>query len=128
MATLLRFAPSPTGALHLGGLRTALYNYLYAKKTGGKWILRIEDTDRVSSRGAPSCISADSRLQTRAVPGAVEGIRAALEWAGLDYDHGVCSAATVTSVSDFAFPGPGKPGPHGPYFQVCLTICLPCTR
>lgn len=47
MATLLRFAPSPTGALHLGGLRTALYNYLYAKKTGGKWILRIEDTDRV---------------------------------------------------------------------------------
>ncbi|OJT08520.1 Glutamate--tRNA ligase [Trametes pubescens] len=46
MATLLRFAPSPTGALHLGGLRTALYNYLYARKTGGKWILRIEDTDR----------------------------------------------------------------------------------
>ena len=44
---LLRFAPSPTGALHLGGLRTALYNYLYAKKLGGKWILRIEDTDPV---------------------------------------------------------------------------------
>ncbi|TFK84864.1 glutamyl-tRNA synthetase [Polyporus arcularius HHB13444] len=83
MATLLRFAPSPTGSLHLGGLRTALYNYLYAKKTGGKWILRIEDTDR-----------------TREVPGAVEGIRAALEWSGLEYDY-----------------GPGKPGPHGPYFQ-----------
>ncbi|KAH9850613.1 glutamyl-tRNA synthetase [Lenzites betulinus] len=83
MATLLRFAPSPTGALHLGGLRTALYNYLYAKKTGGKWILRIEDTDRA-----------------RAVPGAVEGIQNALQWAGLDYDH-----------------GPAKPGPHGPYFQ-----------
>lgn len=46
---LLRFAPSPTGALHLGGLRTALYNYLYAKKLGGKWILRIEDTDAVST-------------------------------------------------------------------------------
>ena len=45
---LLRFAPSPTGALHLGGLRTALYNYLYARKHGGKWILRIEDTDAVS--------------------------------------------------------------------------------
>ena len=45
--TLLRFAPSPTGALHLGGLRMALYNHLYAKKTGGKWILRIEDTDSV---------------------------------------------------------------------------------
>ncbi|EIW65117.1 glutamyl-tRNA synthetase [Trametes versicolor FP-101664 SS1] len=83
MTTLLRFAPSPTGALHLGGLRTALYNYLYARKTGGKWILRIEDTDRA-----------------RTVPGAVEGIQSALEWAGLEYDH-----------------GPGKPGPHGPYFQ-----------
>ncbi|OSD05744.1 glutamyl-tRNA synthetase [Trametes coccinea BRFM310] len=83
MTTLLRFAPSPTGALHLGGLRTALYNYLYAKKTSGKWILRIEDTDR-----------------TRAVPGAVEGIQDALGWAGLEYDY-----------------GPGKPGPHGPYFQ-----------
>lgn len=54
MAPLLRFAPSPTGALHLGGLRTALYNYLYAKKTGGHWILRIEDTDRVRSPIPPS--------------------------------------------------------------------------
>lgn len=53
---LLRFAPSPTGALHLGGLRTALYNYLYAKKMGGKWILRIEDTDAV-------CAMVELRLQ-----------------------------------------------------------------
>ncbi|TBU26320.1 glutamyl-tRNA synthetase [Dichomitus squalens] len=83
MAPLLRFAPSPTGALHLGGLRTALYNYLYARKTGGKWILRIEDTDR-----------------SRAVPGAVDGIRNALDWAGLDYDY-----------------GPSKGGPHAPYYQ-----------
>lgn len=45
---LLRFAPSPTGHLHLGGLRTALFNHLFANKFGGKWILRIEDTDRVS--------------------------------------------------------------------------------
>lgn len=43
----VRFAPSPTGSLHLGGLRTALFNYLLAKKTGGQVILRIEDTDRV---------------------------------------------------------------------------------
>ncbi|KAJ7650416.1 hypothetical protein FB45DRAFT_887895 [Roridomyces roridus] len=80
---ILRFAPSPTGALHLGGLRMALYNHLYAKKHGGKWILRIEDTDA-----------------TRFVPGAVDGIRRALEWAGLEYDY-----------------GPGKGGPHAPYFQ-----------
>jgi len=79
----LRFAPSPTGALHLGGLRTALYNHLYARKLKGKWILRIEDTDAA-----------------RYVPGAVEGIREALEWAGLDYDH-----------------GPGNGGPHAPYYQ-----------
>ena len=46
MATKVRFAPSPTGHLHVGGLRTALYNYLYANKVGGKIILRIEDTDQ----------------------------------------------------------------------------------
>lgn len=45
---MVRFAPSPTGTLHLGGLRTALYNVLFARKNKGKWILRIEDTDRVS--------------------------------------------------------------------------------
>lgn len=45
----LRFAPSPTGYLHLGGLRTALFNHLLARKWKGKWILRIEDTDRVST-------------------------------------------------------------------------------
>ncbi|KIY73144.1 glutamyl-tRNA synthetase [Cylindrobasidium torrendii FP15055 ss-10] len=68
---LLRFAPSPTGPLHLGGLRMALYNHLFARKHGGKWILRIEDTDA-----------------TRYVPGSVEGIRKGLEWAGLQYDFG----------------------------------------
>ncbi len=45
----VRYAPSPTGSLHLGSLRTALYNYLFAKKTNGKFILRIEDTDKVNS-------------------------------------------------------------------------------
>ncbi|MBS3944720.1 MAG: glutamate--tRNA ligase [Melioribacter sp.] len=67
----VRFAPSPTGYLHVGGLRTALYNYLYAKKNNGKFILRIEDTDR-----------------NRYVEGAVENLTAALNWAGLDYNEG----------------------------------------
>ena len=44
---LLRFAPSPTGPLHLGGLRTALFNHAFARRTGGQWILRVEDTDAV---------------------------------------------------------------------------------
>lgn len=68
----LRFAPSPTGFLHIGGLRTALYNYLFARNRGGKFILRIEDTDR-----------------TRFVPGAIENLIASLKWAGIDYDEGV---------------------------------------
>jgi glutamyl-tRNA synthetase len=66
----VRFAPSPTGALHIGGVRTALYNYLYARKTGGKFLLRIEDTD-----------------QTRFVPGAEEYIKGALEWLGIAPDE-----------------------------------------
>ncbi|MDD3212922.1 MAG: glutamate--tRNA ligase [Eubacteriales bacterium] len=66
-----RFAPSPTGYLHLGGLRTALYAYLFARKNGGKFILRIEDTD-----------------QEREVPGAVELIYQSLHAAGLTYDEG----------------------------------------
>ncbi|MCS6989085.1 MAG: glutamate--tRNA ligase [Chloroherpetonaceae bacterium] len=65
-----RFAPSPTGFVHVGGLRTALYNYLFAKKNGGKFILRIEDTD-----------------QTRLVEGAAENIEKILEWAGLTPDE-----------------------------------------
>ena len=67
----VRFAPSPTGFLHVGGLRTALYNYLFAKHNGGKFILRIEDTD-----------------QTRKVEGAVENLISTLEWAGIHYDEG----------------------------------------
>ena len=66
-----RFAPSPTGYMHLGGLRTALYAYLFAKKNGGKFILRIEDTD-----------------QEREVAGAVDLIYQSLHKAGLDYDEG----------------------------------------
>ena len=70
-APRVRFAPSPTGYLHVGGLRTALYNYLFAKKNHGKFILRIEDTD-----------------QSRYVEGAVENLISALKWAGLTYDEG----------------------------------------
>ena len=66
-----RFAPSPTGFMHLGGLRTALYNYLYARKNGGKFILRIEDTD-----------------QERYVEGATEVIYDTLRGCGIDWDEG----------------------------------------
>jgi len=68
----VRFAPSPTGALHIGGVRTALYNYLLAKKTQGTMILRIEDTD-----------------QGRFVPGAEEYIKQSLDWVGIKIDEGV---------------------------------------
>ncbi|WP_276862649.1 glutamate--tRNA ligase [Anaerococcus tetradius] len=68
----VRFAPSPTGYLHIGGLRTALFNYLYARHTGGDMLLRIEDTDR-----------------TRFVEGALENLLKALKWAGIEIDEGV---------------------------------------
>ena len=68
----VRFAPSPTGPLHIGGVRTALYNYLFARKHGGKMILRIEDTD-----------------SQRFVPGAEEYILESLKWCGVEIDEGV---------------------------------------
>jgi glutamyl-tRNA synthetase len=67
--TVTRFAPSPTGFLHIGGARTALFNWLYARKTGGKFLLRIEDTDR-----------------ERSTPEAVDAILDGLRWLGLDWD------------------------------------------
>lgn len=86
----VRFAPSPTGYLHIGGLRTALYNYLFAKKNGGKFVLRIEDTD-----------------QTRFVEGAIENLIHSLEWAGVKYDEGVfVEDGKVVEKGDF-----------GPYVQ-----------
>ncbi len=72
MSVRVRFAPSPTGALHIGGVRTALYNYLLARQTGGTMILRIEDTD-----------------QQRFVPGAEKYIQDSLAWAGIQIDEGV---------------------------------------
>src|SRR5689334_17653747 len=64
-----RFAPSPTGFLHIGGARTALFNWLYARHAGGKFLLRIEDTDRA-----------------RSTPEAPAAIFGALRWLGLDWD------------------------------------------
>ncbi len=67
----VRFAPSPTGPLHIGGVRTALYNYLFAKHYGGQMILRIEDTD-----------------QNRFVPGAEAYIVESFKWCGIEFDEG----------------------------------------
>ena len=68
----VRFAPSPTGPLHIGGVRTALYNYLFARKHGGKVILRIEDTD-----------------QNRYVSGAEDYIIESLNWCGIRFDEDI---------------------------------------
>ncbi len=70
MSVRVRFAPSPTGYLHVGGLRTALYNYLFARHNGGKCILRIEDTDR-----------------SRFVENATENLISSLKWAGIEFDE-----------------------------------------
>ena len=84
----VRFAPSPTGALHIGGVRTALFNYLFARQHSGDMLLRIEDTD-----------------STRFVPGAEEYITEALAWLGIEIDEGICQDA------------PNGKGDHGPYRQ-----------
>ena len=84
----VRFAPSPTGALHIGGVRTALFNYLFARQHGGDMLLRIEDTD-----------------STRFVPGAEEYITESLAWLGIKIDEGICQDA------------PNGKGNHGPYRQ-----------
>ena len=70
-AVIVRFAPSPTGYLHVGGARTAIFNWLYARKTGGKFILRIEDTDT-----------------ERSTENAIDGILEGLKWLGMDWDDG----------------------------------------
>jgi glutamyl-tRNA synthetase len=90
MNVRVRFAPSPTGFLHIGGARTALFNWLYARHAGGAFILRIEDTDAA-----------------RNTQEAVEVILNGLRWLGLDWDEGPISGDAT---------GPGK-GDRGPYFQ-----------
>ncbi len=92
-APRVRFAPSPTGYLHIGGARTALFNWLFARRTGGTFILRIEDTDRVRST--------ESSLQA-----ILDGMR----WMGLDWDEG----PAVTTADGTVIGG----GPHAPYFQM----------
>ena len=79
----VRFAPSPTGPLHIGGVRTALYNYLFARKNGGKMILRIEDTD-----------------SGRFVPGAEAYIIEALTWLGIEFDEGIQNGAATCRQSE----------------------------
>ena len=74
MAVRVRFAPSPTGFVHIGSLRTALYNYLFARKNNGVCVLRIEDTDR-----------------ERYVEGALENLLEAMKWAGIDFDESLIS-------------------------------------
>src|SRR5215218_9554945 len=76
MSMRVRFAPSPTGALHIGGARTALYNWLLARGSGGTFVLRIEDTDR-----------------ERSTKENIDHILEAMEWLGLDYDEGPISQA-----------------------------------
>ncbi len=90
MKTRVRFAPSPTGYLHIGGARTALFNWLYARHTGGTFVLRIEDTDTA-----------------RNTQPAVDVIVAGLRWLGLNWDEGPLTSDAT---------GPGK-GDRGPYFQ-----------
>lgn len=91
--TRVRFAPSPTGPLHMGGVRTALYNYLYAKQKGGSFIIRIEDTD-----------------SHRFVPGAEEYIIESLRWCGIIPDEGVDENGKVVEE-------PSERHPHAPYRQ-----------
>jgi len=90
MKVRVRFAPSPTGFLHIGGARTALFNWLYARHSGGTFVLRIEDTDA-------------ARNTEEAVKVILDGLR----WLGLDWDEGPISAEAT---------GPSK-GDFGPYFQ-----------
>ncbi len=100
----VRFAPSPTGYLHVGGLRTALYNYLFARKNNGVFVLRIEDTDR-----------------TRYVEGAVENLLKTLAWAGLTYDDGPRIADSGLPISNYYesknYPGVVQVGDFGSYIQ-----------
>ena len=101
----VRFAPSPTGFMHIGNFRSALYDYLFAKKTGGDFLLRIEDTD-----------------QKRFVEGALESLIKVLDWADLKYDEGVFQTVAVKNdnislIESKNYPGILEMGEYGPYIQ-----------
>jgi nondiscriminating glutamyl-tRNA synthetase len=104
----VRFAPSPTGYMHIGNLRTALYDYLFARKYGGDFVLRIEDTD-----------------QKRFVPGAVESLLGVMEMMGLGHDEGPFlevqnakrKAESIGIQSSSNYPGIVEVGDRGPYIQ-----------
>ena len=103
--TRVRFAPSPTGYLHVGGLRTALYDFLIARKKAGTFILKIEDTD-----------------QKRYVEGAVESLVNSLDWMGLKWDEGVFQSAEIDQdrinvAGSKNYPGIAEVGENGPYIQ-----------
>src|SRR5687768_10458611 len=88
MTVRTRFAPSPTGYLHIGGVRTALFNWLYSRQHGGQFLLRIDDTDA-----------------ERNVAEALQPILDGFKWLGLDWDEGPTDD------------GKSSRGPYGPYFQ-----------
>jgi len=94
-----RFAPSPTGFQHLGGFRTAFFAYLLAKRSGGKFILRIEDTDR-----------------ERLVPGAVRFVIEELAWFGIHLDEGP-SRKELETIGEIWDGAPDLGGEYGPYVQ-----------
>jgi len=97
----VRFAPSPTGFLHVGGLRTALFNWLFAQKHNGVFILRLEDTD-----------------QKRYTPGGVRAIMEGLLWLGLNWDEGPDRASLRRMQTNEDYDGaPDVGGPYGPYIQ-----------
>ena len=81
----VRFAPSPTGYLHIGGLRTALYDFLFARKNKGEFVLRIEDTDR-----------------KRHVEGALENLLNTLKWAEIEWDEGPIKQSKRLPIYKFA--------------------------
>ncbi len=100
----VRFAPSPTGPLHIGGVRTALYNYLFAKKHGGDFILRIEDTDRA-----------------RFVPGAEEYILESLKWCGIEPNEGIgappLKEPIISKENALSYRQSERKGIYGPFAQ-----------